>query len=158
MSRRRRTRKTEVISDVKYSSPKIAKFIHMIMKWGQKSIAEKIVYQALDKASQLSQMPPVEFFEKVMDTVAPKVELKSKRIGGATYQIPVDVSPERRLTLALRLLIKYSRARSEKTMIDKLSGEMVDAAANRGGSVKERDNIHKMADANKAFAHLRFAA
>jgi len=158
MSRRRRAEKRFLISDVKYNNLKIAKLINMIMMKGKKTVAEAIVYNALEKAAHSSNQPVDEMVEKVLDLIGPKVELKSKRVGGATYQIPFEVNPDRRLTLALRLLIKHSRLRQEKTMWERLAGEMTDALANRGGAIKEKDNIYKMAESNKAFAHLRFAA
>ena len=156
MSRRRRAVKRLINPDVKHNDVTVAKFINMLMKWGQKSVAERIVYQALDKGSLTTKVPHAEFLDKSLNAIRPLLELKSKRIGGANYQIPVEVSYEQGILLAIRRLIKHSRKRNEKTMIDRLAAEMVDSLANRGGAVKERENIHKMAEANKAFAHLRF--
>ena len=155
--RRRRTTKRELIPDVKYNSELVARLINTLMKCGKKSIAQKIVYGAFDYiATQKKDMEPLEVFIQAVENVKPKVEVKSRRVGGANYQVPVDVRPERQVSLALRWLITYARARGEKGMIAKLSAELIDAFNNRGGSVKKKEDTHRMAEANKAFAHFRW--
>lgn len=156
MPRRREVPKRQVLPDPKYNSRLLAKFINNVMKQGKKSVAESLIYGAMDLIEQRSKQEPLEVFNKAMENVRPIIEVKSRRVGGATYQVPVEVRHERRDALAMRWIINYSRARSEKTMVQKLAGELQDAAQNRGGSVKKREDTHRMAEANKAFAHYRW--
>ena len=156
MPRRREVPKRYVLPDPKYNSKLVAKFVNNVMRRGKKSLAEQILYGALDLIAQRSKQDPVDVFHKALDNVRPIVEVKSRRVGGATYQVPVEVRYERRDALAMRWIINYSRGRSERTMVQKLAGELQDAAQNRGGSVKKREDTHKMAEANKAFAHYRW--
>ncbi len=156
MSRRHRAEKREVLPDAKYGDKILTKFMNNLMFDGKKSTAEGIVYGALGKAEEKSRRDPVELFHEALDNIKPAVEVRSRRVGGATYQVPVDVRPERREALAIRWLIKAARARSENTMVDRLSGELMDAVNNRGAAVKKREDTHKMADANKAFSHYRW--
>ena len=140
--------------DTKYSSVLVAKFINKIMEAGKKSIARRIVYSALEIAEKQTKKPALEVFEKAMDNVAPTVELRSKRVGGANYQVPVEVRPERRTTLAIRWIVESARAQKGKPMAEKLAGEFVNAFNNTGGAIKKRQDVQRMADANKAFAHF----
>jgi small subunit ribosomal protein S7 len=156
MPRRREVPKREVLPDPKYNSRLAAKFINNVMRRGKKSLAERVFYGSLELIEQRSKQDPLEVFHKAMDNVRPVVEVKSRRVGGATYQVPVEVRAERRDALAMRWLINYAKGRSEKTMVQKLAGELQDAAQNRGGSVKKREDTHRMAEANKAFAHYRW--
>ncbi len=156
MPRRREVPKRQVLPDPKYNSRLLAKFINNIMKQGKKSVAESVIYGAMDLIEQRTKQEPLEVFNKAMENVRPIIEVKSRRVGGATYQVPVEVRYERRDALAMRWLINYSRQRSEKTMVQRLAGELQDAAQNRGGSVKKREDTHRMAEANKAFAHYRW--
>lgn len=156
MPRRREVAKREVLPDPKYGNKTLAKFVNHVMKRGKKSVAEKIVYGALDAVSKNSSTDPLEIFEKALENIAPMVEVKSRRVGGATYQVPVEVRPERRNALAMRWLVEHARARSEKSMALRLAGEMADAAAGRGSAVRKREDVHRMAEANKAFSHYRF--
>ena len=156
MPRRREVPKREVLPDPKYNSRLAAKFINNVMRRGKKSLAERVFYGSLDLIEQRSKQDPLEVFHKALDNVRPIVEVKSRRVGGATYQVPVEVRTERRDALAMRWIINYAKARSEKTMVQKLAGELQDAAQNRGGSVKKREDTHRMAEANKAFAHYRW--
>ncbi len=156
MPRRREVPKRYVLPDPKFNSRLAAKFINNVMRRGKKSTAEQIFYQALTLIEQRSKQDQLEVFQKALDNVRPVVEVKSRRVGGATYQVPVEVRSERRDALAMRWLINYSKSRSEKTMTQRLAGELMDAAQNRGGSVKKREDTHRMADANKAFAHYRW--
>ncbi|MCX7821943.1 MAG: 30S ribosomal protein S7 [Syntrophobacterales bacterium] len=156
MPRRREVKKREVLPDPKYNSRLVAKFINHVMKQGKKSVAERIVYGAFDLIAQRTNKDPLEVFNQALENVRPIIEVKSRRVGGATYQVPVEVRPERRDALAMKWIISYARQRSEKTMINKLAGELLDAAQNRGGSVKKREDTHRMAEANKAFAHYRW--
>jgi small subunit ribosomal protein S7 len=156
MPRRREVPKRYVLPDPKFNSRLAAKFINNVMRRGKKSTAEQIFYQALELIEQRSKQDPLDVFHKALDNVRPIVEVKSRRVGGATYQVPVEVRSERRDALAMRWVINYSKSRSEKTMVQKLAGELMDAAQNRGGSVKKREDTHRMADANKAFAHYRW--
>ena len=148
--------KRDVIPDPKYGNVKLAKFVNNLMQRGKKSTAEKIIYSALDQVSSKSKRDPLEVFEEAVDQVGPQVEVKSRRVGGATYQVPMDVRPNRAQALAFRWLIQNARSRSENTMTERLSGELMDAANNRGGAVKKREDVHRMAEANKAFSHFRF--
>ena len=156
MSRRHKAEKREVLPDAKYGDKILTKFMNNLMFDGKKSNAEGIVYGALEKAEDKAKRDPVELFHEALDNIKPAVEVRSRRVGGATYQVPVDVRPERREALAIRWLIKAARARSENTMVDRLSGELLDAVNNRGSAVKKREDTHKMADANKAFSHYRW--
>jgi small subunit ribosomal protein S7 len=156
MPRRREVPKREVLPDPKFGDRQVSKFINMIMKDGKKSVAEKIMYQALDTVMQRGHQDCVELLEKALENVRPVVEVKSRRVGGATYQVPIEVRPSRRNTLAMRWLIDAARKRGEKTMAAKLAGELLDAAENKGSAVKKREDTHKMAEANKAFSHFRW--
>ena len=156
MSRRHSAEKREINPDPKFGDLVITKFMNAIMYDGKKSIAETIVYSALDQVQAKTKQEPVTVFHQALDNVAPQVEVRSRRVGGATYQVPVDVRPERRQALAIRWLITAARNRNETTMVDRLSGELMDAANNRGTAVKKREDTHKMAEANRAFAHYRW--
>ena len=156
MPRRREVPKRIILPDPKFGSLQIAKFVNMLMKSGKKSTAESIMYKALDKVSAKSPEEALELMDKALENVSPMVEVKSRRVGGATYQVPVEVRTSRRVTLAMRWLIDASRKRGEKSMELKLAGELKDAAENRGSAVKKREDTHRMAEANKAFAHFRF--
>lgn len=156
MPRRRVAAKRDVIPDPKYGSQTLAKFVNHVMTSGKKSVAEKIVYGALEVVSERLKKDPVEVFEEALANVSPLVEVKSRRVGGATYQVPVEVRPSRRTALAMRWLVEYSRGRGEKSMPARLAGELIDASQNKGGAVKKREDVHRMAEANKAFSHFRF--
>jgi small subunit ribosomal protein S7 len=156
MARRRKAIKREVLPDARYKSFEVAKFINYVMKRGEKSIAESIVYGALDRLVSLSKSGAVDSFKEVLENVKPTMEVRSKRIGGATYQVPVPVNDSRSFALAVRWLIKAASSRGEKTMVDKLFGEMSDARSNKGQAVQQKVNMHKMAAANQAFAHFKF--
>ena len=145
-----------ILPDPKHVSQMVARFINMVMKSGKKSVAERIVYGALDHISEKGNAQPLDLVEKAIDNVAPAVEVKSRRVGGATYQVPVEVRSTRRQALAMRWLIDAARKRSENSMPRKLAGELLDAAENRGGAVKKREETHRMAEANKAFSHYRW--
>ncbi|NOQ69410.1 MAG: 30S ribosomal protein S7 [Gammaproteobacteria bacterium] len=156
MPRRREVPKREVLPDPKFGSTQITKFVNMLMKSGKKSVAETIMYNALDRINNKVDGEPMEVLDKALENVAPMVEVKSRRVGGATYQVPVEVRASRRTTLAMRWLIDASRKRGEKSMQLKFAGELMDAAENRGNAVKKREDTHRMAEANKAFAHFRW--
>ena len=156
MPRRRVAGKREVLPDPVYNSIMVTKFINGIMLTGKKSIAEGIFYGAMNKVADKSGEEALKVFKKAIDNVAPALEVKSRRIGGATYQVPLEVTKDRRSTLAIRWIVTNARKRGEKTMEDRLVGELLDATNNRGNAVKKRDEVHRMADANKAFAHYRF--
>ncbi|WP_421850016.1 30S ribosomal protein S7 [Oricola sp.] len=156
MSRRHRAEKREINPDPKFGDIVITKFMNAIMLDGKKSVAERIVYGAFDSIADKTKQEPVELFHQALDNVAPHVEVRSRRVGGATYQVPVDVRPERRQALAIRWMISAARKRNETTMVDRLSGELMDAANNRGSAVKKREDTHKMAEANRAFSHYRW--
>lgn len=156
MPRRREVAKREVLPDPKYNSRLVAKFINNIMRQGKKSVAERILYGAFEVIERRTTQDPLEVFHKAMEHVRPIIEVKSRRVGGATYQVPVEVRSDRRDALAMRWIISYAKNRSEKTMMDKLAGELLDASQNRGGAVKKREDTHRMAEANKAFAHYRW--
>ena len=156
MPRRRVVAKREVLPDPKFHNQVIAKFINHVMVSGKKAVAERIVYGALDRVNARDGADPVETFEKDLDAIAPMVEVKSRRVGGATYQVPVEVRPSRRNALAMRWLVDSARSRSEKSMAARLAGELMDAADGRGSAVKKREDTHRMAEANKAFAHYRY--
>jgi small subunit ribosomal protein S7 len=151
MSRRHSAEKREINPDPKFGDLVVTKFMNAIMLHGKKSVAESIVYGAFDVVQNKSKQEPIAVFHQALDNVAPHVEVRSRRVGGATYQVPVDVRPERRQALAIRWLITAARKRNETTMVDRLSGELLDAANNRGSAVKKREDTHKMADANRAF-------
>ena len=156
MPRRREVPKRQILPDPKFGDQQIAKFINMIMRSGKKSTAERIMYFALDNIAGKSPMEPVELMEKALENVRPMVEVKSRRVGGATYQVPVEVRVSRRNTLAMRWLIDAAQKRGEKTMAQKLAGELLDASESKGTAVKKREDTHRMAEANKAFAHFRW--
>ena len=156
MSRRRAAEKREILPDAKFSDAVLAKFINCLMYQGKKSVAEQIVYSAFDEMGRRSGQDPVKVFHEALDNVKPTIEVKSRRVGGATYQVPIEVRFERRQALAIRWIIAAARKRSEKTMVQRLSGELMDAANNRGAAVKKREDTHRMAEANKAFSHYRW--
>jgi small subunit ribosomal protein S7 len=156
MSRKQVAKKREILPDPKYHDTLIAKFMNGLMRRGKKALAEKIFYGALDMIQEKTHGDPAKIFRQAMDNVRPLIEVRPRRVGGATYQVPVEVRPARKLALSIRWLVNYSRARSEKTMVEKLAGELLDAANNRGAAVKKREDTHKMAEANKAFAHYRW--
>ena len=156
MSRRHSAEKREILPDPKFGNVIVTKFMNSIMYAGKKSVAERIVYGAFDIIEGKTKQEPVTVFHQALDNVAPHVEVRSRRVGGATYQVPVDVRPERRQALAIRWLITAARNRNETTMVDRLSGELMDAANNRGTAVKKREDTHKMAETNRAFAHYRW--
>jgi small subunit ribosomal protein S7 len=156
MPRRREIEKREIMPDPKYNSKLVAKFVNSLLKEGKKSVAESILYGAFDIIEKRVKEQPLEFFEKAVNNVKPLIEVKSRRVGGSTYQVPTEVVPARRTALAVRWLISNAQGRTEKTMREKLAAELIDAANNRGGAVKKREAVHKMAEANKAFAHYRF--
>ena len=154
--RRGNTPKREVLPDPVYGNVVVAKLINSIMLDGKKGVAQKIVYDAFDQIKETTGEEPIEVFEKAMANIMPQVEVKARRIGGANYQVPIEVRPERRQTLGLRWLTQYTRARSERTMSERLAKELMDAANGLGASVKKREDTHRMAEANRAFAHYRF--
>lgn len=156
MPRRRIAAKREVLPDPIYNSQLVTKFINNMMWDGKKAVAEGIMYAALEQIREKTQDDPLKVFKKAIENVKPKVEVRSRRVGGATYQVPVEVSQHRGSSLSIRWLINYSRLRGEKTMIDRLASEIIDAAAGKGNSIKKREDTHKMAEANKAFAHYRW--
>ena len=156
MSRRHRAEKREVLPDAKFGDLVLTKFMNNLMYDGKKSAAERIVYGALDRVEQKSRRDPIEAFHEALDNIKPAVEVRSRRVGGATYQVPVEVRPERREALAIRWLITASRGRNENTMEERLSGELLDALNGRGTAVKKREDTHKMAEANRAFSHYRW--
>ena len=156
MSRRHRAEKREILPDAKFGDTVLTKFMNNLMHDGKKSVAEGIVYGALATVESKMRRAPIEVFHEALDNIKPAVEVRSRRVGGATYQVPVEVRPERREALAIRWLIKASRARNENTMEERLAGELLDAANMRGSAVKKREDTHKMADANKAFSHYRW--
>ena len=156
MSRRHSAEKREINPDPKFGDLVVTKFMNAIMYDGKKSAAETIVYGAFDQVQEKARQEPLPMFHQALENVAPHVEVRSRRVGGATYQVPVDVRPERRQALAIRWLIAAARNRNESTMVDRLSGELLDAANNRGTAVKKREDTHKMAEANRAFAHYRW--
>ena len=156
MPRRREIRKRQITPDAKHGSALVAKFVNSLMKQGKKSTAEGILYGAFEIIEKKTKEAPLGVFEKALDNVKPVIEVRSRRVGGATYQVPTEVAPGRRQALAFRWIIGNSMSRAEKTMREKLAGELMDAAQNRGASVKKREDVHKMAEANKAFAHYRF--
>lgn len=156
MPRRRVAAKREILPDPKFGNTTLAKFMNHLMESGKKSIAEKIVYGALDKVAERGKGDPLELFDKALEAVQPMVEVKSRRVGGATYQVPVEVRANRREALAMRWLVDAARKRGEKSMALRLAAEMMDAAEGKGAAVKKREDVHRMAEANKAFSHFRF--
>ena len=156
MSRRHRAEKRQVLPDPKFKDIVITKFMNQIMQDGKKSTAERIVYGAFEIVEEKTRQEPIQIFHDALENVKPAVEVRSRRVGGATYQVPVEVRPERRQALAIRWLVNAARGRGENTMRERLAGELMDAANNRGSSVKKREDTHRMADANKAFSHYRW--
>ena len=156
MSRRRRPEKREILPDPKFGDVVLSKFMNSVMLDGKKSVAEGIVYGALDNVEARLKREPIGVFHDALNNVKPGIEVRSRRVGGATYQVPVEVRPERRVALAMRWIVTYARERGEKTMRERLAAEFVDAAQGRGNAVKKKDDTHKMAEANKAFAHYRW--
>ena len=156
MSRRHRAEKREILPDPKYGDQVLAKFTNVLMLQGKKSIAERIVYGAFDRIQERTSQDPLNVFHEALTNVKPTVEVRSRRVGGATYQVPVEVRPERSQALAIRWLIINARGRSENTMEERLSGELLDASGNRGAAVKKREDTHRMAEANRAFSHYRW--
>jgi small subunit ribosomal protein S7 len=156
MPRRRIAARREVLPDPKFGSVILAKFMNHLMVDGKKSVAEKIVYGALNTITERGNADPLKTFEAALDNIAPLVEVKSRRVGGATYQVPVEVRPERRNALSMRWLVEYARGRGEKSMALRLAGEILDASQGRGSAVKKREDVHRMAEANRAFSHYRF--
>lgn len=156
MSRRRDVRKREVISDPAYGDPLVTKFMNCIMRDGKKALAERVFYGALEIVKERTREEPLQILKTAVDNVRPMVEVRSRRVGGATYQVPVEVRPSRRQTLAIRWLVGFARKRAEKTMREKLAGELMEAATGRGATMKKKDDTHRMAEANKVFAHYRW--
>ena len=156
MSRRHVAAKRQILPDPKYGDKVLAKFINMVMSHGKKAVAEKIVYGALDTVQSKGHESAVDVFKQALENVEPRVEVKSRRVGGATYQVPVEVHPSRRLALAMRWLVDSARKRNEKSMGQRLASELLDAFENRGSAVKKREDTHKMAEANRAFSHYRW--
>jgi small subunit ribosomal protein S7 len=156
MPRRRVAERREVLPDPVYNSPLVTKFINGIMLGGKKSTAETIFYRALTQIGEKAGDEPLKVFKRAIENVRPTVEVKSRRVGGSTYQVPLEVHQERRGALAIRWIVQYARGRGEKTMVDRLAGELLDAANNRGNAVKKKEDTHRMADANKAFAHYKW--
>ncbi|MGA3174892.1 MAG: 30S ribosomal protein S7 [Syntrophorhabdales bacterium] len=156
MPRKGRVSKRERLPDPKYNDVLVQRFINSVMWDGKKSLARRLVYRALDIVEKRMKDDPLKLFRKAIDNVKPELEVKARRVGGATYQVPVEVRLDRKMSLAIRWILRYARERSEKTMIEKLAGELSDACNNRGGAVKKREDTHKMAEANKAFAHYRW--
>ena len=156
MSRRHTAEKRVILPDAKYGDKVVAKFINNVMEHGKKAVAEKIVYSAFDIIAARSKQDALKIFNEAIDNVKPMVEVKSRRVGGATYQVPMEVRPDRRQALAIRWIIEAAQKRSETTMTDRLANELLDAVANKGAAVKKREDTHKMAEANKAFSHYKF--
>src|SRR6266568_1757418 len=156
MPRRREVAKRVILPDPKFGDRVVAKLINILMLDGKKSTAERALYDALELVSKRANEEPVKVLKKSLDNIKPMLEVKSRRVGGSTYQVPIEVRAERRVSLAMRWLVKYANDRSEKTLTDKLAGEILDAYNNRGGAVKKREDVHKMAEANRAFAHYRW--
>ena len=156
MARRRAAEKREVLPDPKFGDPVLSKFMNAIMLAGKKSVAERIVYGAMEKMQNRASRDPLEMFHAALDNVKPSLEVRSRRVGGATYQVPVEVRPSRRQALAIRWIIDIARKRSEKSMVDRLAGELMDAANGRGAAFKKREDTLRMAEANRAFSHYRW--
>ena len=156
MPRRREVPKREVLPDPLYNSQLVTKFVNVVMRAGKKSVAERILYDALEAVRERTGDDPIKVFKRAIENVKPAVEVKSRRVGGSTYQVPVEVNPSRRLALSIRWLIQYASARGEKSMRAKLAGELMEAAENRGGAIKKKEDTHRMAEANQAFSHYRW--
>jgi len=156
MPRRREVPKREVLPDPVYGSQLVTKFVNVVMRQGKKSVAERILYDALEAIRERTSDDPLKVFKRAIENVKPAVEVKSRRVGGSTYQVPVEVNPSRRLALSIRWVIQFAQARGEKSMRAKLAGELMDAAENRGGAIKKKEDTHRMAEANKAFSHYRW--
>jgi small subunit ribosomal protein S7 len=156
MPRRREVKKREIVPDLKYRELLVAKFINLLMRRGKKNTAEQIFYGSMEILKEKAKDEPLKVFKQAMENVKPVVEVKSRRVGGATYQVPVEVRADRRTSLAIRWLIQYSKERSEKSMAERLAAEFLDAANNKGASIKKKEDTHRMAEANKAFAHYRW--
>ncbi len=156
MPRRRVVAKREILPDPKFGNVTLAKFMNHVMVSGKKAVAESIVYGALDLVESRLNEDPIAAFETALENIAPSVEVKSRRVGGATYQVPIEVRPSRRVALPMRWMVDYARNRGEKSMAQRLAGEIIDAQQNKGGAVKKREDVHRMAEANKAFSHFRF--
>ena len=156
MPRRREVPERVIVPDAKYNSKLVSKFIKSIMRDGKKSIAESILYNAMDIIEEKTKEPAIKIFEQALENAKPMIEVKSRRVGGSTYQVPTEIRPSRRTALGIRWIIDFARKRSEKGMVNKLSAELLDAANKRGASIKKKEDTHKMADANKAFAHYRW--
>jgi len=156
MSRRRRAEKREIMPDPKFGDTVLTKFMNSVMKAGKKSVAEHLVYGALDDIERRAKQDPIAVFRQALENVMPAIEVRSRRVGGATYQVPIEVRTDRRQALAIRWLISAANSRNEKTMVERLSGELLDASNNRGTAVKKREDTHKMAEANRAFSHYRW--
>jgi small subunit ribosomal protein S7 len=156
MARRREAEKREIIPDPKFNNVLVARFINCVLKQGKKSLAERVVYSALNVIEDKTSDDPIKIFKKAVDNAAPVLEVRSRRVGGATYQVPVEVSPNRRVALSIRWLISHARGRTGKSLAEKLSSELLDAFNNTGGAVKKKEDVHRMAEANKAFAHYRW--
>ena len=156
MPRRREVPKRDILPDPKYRDQTVTKFVNIIMQDGKKSVAEKILYGALDIIQERNKRDPLDTFNQALENIRPIIEVKSRRVGGATYQVPVEVRPSRRNALAMRWLVDAARKRGERSMVAKLAGELLDASENRGGAAKKREDVHRMAEANKAFSHYRF--
>ena len=154
--RRRKAKNRVILPDPKFGNVTLAKFMNHVMVSGKKAVAESIVYGALDLVESRIKEDPIAAFEKALENIAPSVEVKSRRVGGATYQVPIEVRPSRRVALAMRWMVDYARNRGEKSMAQRLAGEIIDAQQGKGGAVKKREDVHRMADANKAFSHFRF--
>ena len=156
MSRRHSAEKRQILPDAKFGDKVLTKFMNNLMYDGKKSVAETIVYGALDIVHEKLKRDPIEVFDEALESISPLVEVKSRRVGGATYQVPVEVRPSRRIALSMRWLVEYSRGRGEKSMRQRLAGEIIDASQGKGNAVKKREDVHRMAEANKAFSHYRF--
>ena len=156
MPRRREIARRDILPDPLFNSQLVTRFVNVVMKDGKKTTAERILYDALETIRQRTQDDPMKVFKRAIENVKPAVEVKSRRVGGSTYQVPVDVRPDRSQALGMRWLVSYARDRGEKTMVEKLAGEILDASQNKGNAVKKREDTHKMAEANKAFAHYRW--
>lgn len=156
MSRRARAERREIAPDPKYGSEVVARFVNRVMTRGKKSLARRLVYDAFDIIAERTNKPPMEIFELAMKNAAPMVEVRPRRVGGATYQVPIEVVPERRMSLAIRWLVTTARSRPGKSMAQKLADELMDAANNQGETIKRKDNVHRMAESNRAFAHFRW--
>ncbi len=156
MARRREAEKREILPDPKFNDILVARFVNSLLKQGKKSLAERILYSALDALEEKTKEEPLKVFKKAIDNAAPLLEVRSRRVGGATYQVPVEVSQSRRTALSIRWLISFAKSRSGRSMADKLTSELLDAYNNAGGAIKKREDVHRMAEANKAFAHYRW--